>query len=195
MDALAAVPDAVLAEQVAERGLCLWEITYGDPPLWDGEGPPDRELAARLCAGCPVRRECLEFELRLGGAETVGVWGGLDEDDRRALHALWRARAGRFPRRVRTREQGEPERTDADRPELVRYGGAAVVLVAALWLAWRLLLTAAGIVGAQWLVIHYAAGNLTLLLTALGLPALFAAHVLTQALTGTAVRRRGGRRR
>jgi hypothetical protein len=80
-------------------------------------------------------------------------------------------------------------------PELVLYGGAAVVLVAALWLAWRLLLTAAGIVGAQWLVIHYAAGNLTLLLTALGLPALFAAHVLTQALTGTAVRRRGGRRR
>jgi len=102
LDALAAVPDEVLADAVAERGLCLWEITYGDPPIWDGDGPPDRKLAARLCAGCPVRRECLEFELRLGGAETVGVWGGLDEDDRRALHAVWRARAGRFPRRETT---------------------------------------------------------------------------------------------
>jgi WhiB family transcriptional regulator, redox-sensing transcriptional regulator len=59
------------------------------------EGSPDRELAARLCAGCPVQRECLEFELRTAGAETVGVWGGLSEDDRRALHAVWRARAGR----------------------------------------------------------------------------------------------------
>ena len=81
-------------------------------------------------------------------------------------------------------------------PELVFYGIAAVVLVAALWLAWRVLLAAVGIVGAEWLVIHYAAGNLTLLLTVLGLPALFAAYVLVQALTGTAMRsRRGGRRR
>ena len=109
LDALAAVPDEVLADQVAERGLCLWEITYGDPPVWDGDGPPDRELAARLCAGCPVRRECLEFELRLGGAHTVGVWGGLDEDDRRALHKVWQARAGRFPHRRKTTDEGEGE--------------------------------------------------------------------------------------
>lgn len=72
---------------MAERGLCLWEITSGDPPIWDSDGPSNRDLAARLCASCPVRRECLEFELRLGGAQTVGVWGGLAEDDRRALHA------------------------------------------------------------------------------------------------------------
>lgn len=59
-----------------------------------------------------------------------------------------------------------------------------------------MLLTAAGIVGAEWLVIHYASDNRTLLLTALGLPALFAAYVLVQALTGNAVRSgRGGQRR
>jgi WhiB family redox-sensing transcriptional regulator len=95
LDDLASVPSDVLAELVARYGLCLWEITSGDPPAWSGQGPPDRELAARLCAGCPVRRECLEFELRTAGADTVGVWGGLDEDDRRALHAIWAARAGR----------------------------------------------------------------------------------------------------
>jgi WhiB family redox-sensing transcriptional regulator len=45
------------------------------------------------CAlGAPVRAECLEFELRVGGAETVGVWGALNEDDRRALHAVWSRR-------------------------------------------------------------------------------------------------------
>jgi len=95
LDALARVPDEVLSQQVTAHGLCLWEITHGDPPEWTGEGSPDRELAARLCAGCPVRRECLEFELRTAGAQTVGVWGGLSEDDRRALHAVWQARAGR----------------------------------------------------------------------------------------------------
>jgi WhiB family redox-sensing transcriptional regulator len=34
----------------------------------------------------------LELELRVGGAETVGVWGALNEDDRRALHAVWSRR-------------------------------------------------------------------------------------------------------
>ena len=92
LDDLAAVPDEVLSDLVARRGLCLWEITSGDPPAGSGEGSPDRDLAARLCAGCPVRRECLEFELRTAGADTVGVWGGLSEDDRRALHAIWTVR-------------------------------------------------------------------------------------------------------
>jgi hypothetical protein len=75
--------------------------------------------------------------------------------------------------------------------EIARVGTGVVSLVG------RVLLTAAGIVGAQWLVITYAATNLTLLLVVLALPALFAAHTLTKALTVTEVRptsRRGGRR-
>jgi WhiB family transcriptional regulator, redox-sensing transcriptional regulator len=95
LDDLAPVPTEVLSEFVVRYGACLWEITSGDPPAWAGKGPPDRDLALRLCAGCPVRRECLEFELRTAGPYTVGVWGGLNEDDRRALHAIWAARAGR----------------------------------------------------------------------------------------------------
>jgi WhiB family redox-sensing transcriptional regulator len=95
LDALAVVPDADLARRVGVYGRCLWEITCGDPPEWSGQSSPDRELAARLCAGCPVRRECLDLELRVAGADTVGVWGGLNEDDRRALYAVWRSRADR----------------------------------------------------------------------------------------------------
>jgi WhiB family transcriptional regulator, redox-sensing transcriptional regulator len=92
LDRLAGVSDEVLSEQVAEHGRCMWEISSGDPPGWSGQGTADRELAARLCAGCPVRAECLEFELRTAGADTVGVWGGLAEDDRRALYVTWLAR-------------------------------------------------------------------------------------------------------
>jgi WhiB family redox-sensing transcriptional regulator len=116
LDDLARVPDEVLSELVARRGLCLWEITSGDPPAWSGQGPPDRELAARLCAGCPVRLECLEFELRTAGADTVGVWGGLSEDDRRALHAMWSVRAAR-------RRPGPDETSDETSRDSGQEGG------------------------------------------------------------------------
>jgi len=65
-------------------------------------------------------------------------------------------------------------------------------------LAGRVLVTAGLIVGVQWVVVRYAAGNLTALLVALGVPALFAAHTLTRALTIStydARPRRGGGRR
>lgn len=92
LDELAAVPTEVLANWVTARGQCLWVTTFGEPPEWSGEDDPDRELAARLCAGCPVRAECLEFELRVGGKETLGVWGALNVNDRLALHKVWSSR-------------------------------------------------------------------------------------------------------
>jgi WhiB family redox-sensing transcriptional regulator len=61
----------------------------GSPPRWLFDAETNRELAAQLCAGCPVQDQCLELELRLSGAQTVGVWGALNEDDRRALFPHW----------------------------------------------------------------------------------------------------------
>lgn len=60
----------------------------------------------------------------------------------------------------------------------------------------RTLATAGVIVGVQWVVITHAAGRTALLLVVLGMPALFAAHTLTRALTVTEIRptRGGGRR-
>jgi WhiB family transcriptional regulator, redox-sensing transcriptional regulator len=92
LDELAVIPTEVLADWVTARGRCLWEITFGEPPEWSGEDEPDRELAHQLCAGCPVWAECLEFELRVGGADSVGVWGALNTDDRLALHKVWSSR-------------------------------------------------------------------------------------------------------
>ena len=83
------MPTEVLADWVTARGRCLWETTFGEPPEWTCEDEPDRELATRLCAGCPVRAECLEFELRVAGEQSVGVWGGLNQDDRLALYKVW----------------------------------------------------------------------------------------------------------
>ncbi|WP_282204666.1 WhiB family transcriptional regulator [Kitasatospora fiedleri] len=44
----------------------------------------EREQAAkRVCGGCPVRLECRRYALAT--REPYGVWGGLTEDERRAL--------------------------------------------------------------------------------------------------------------
>jgi WhiB family redox-sensing transcriptional regulator len=109
LDELAAVPDGVLADAVARNCRCLWEITHGDPPIGTGSDNPDRDLAARLCEGCPGRRECLEFELRTAGDQSVGVWGGLSDDDRRAVHTVWSARRARHERRDGSDQKGGHE--------------------------------------------------------------------------------------
>ncbi|MFC5053559.1 WhiB family transcriptional regulator [Saccharothrix xinjiangensis] len=97
LDRFAPVPDDVLLEIVTRDGRCVW-LVPGDEaaPEWDGEELTDRELAARLCAECPAGRACLEWELRTAGPDTVGVWGGLSEEDRRALYPVWAARRGRM---------------------------------------------------------------------------------------------------
>jgi WhiB family redox-sensing transcriptional regulator len=39
--------------------------------------------AKRVCGPCPVRKRCLEWALETG--QHTGVWGGLDEHERRGL--------------------------------------------------------------------------------------------------------------
>lgn len=50
-----------------------------------------REAKAKgICSQCPVRPECLEYALRI--REPHGIWGGLNEIERRSL--LGRRAAG-----------------------------------------------------------------------------------------------------
>jgi WhiB family transcriptional regulator, redox-sensing transcriptional regulator len=86
------VPTDLLTTVVVRRGLCLWDLWPAVEPDWEDCAPSDRVLAQRLCEGCPVIDQCLELELRTGGASTTGVWGALPEDDRRALHPIWQRR-------------------------------------------------------------------------------------------------------
>lgn len=59
-----------------------------DPELWfpvteTGPGAAQVAEAKAVCAGCPVREDCLEFALALG--LDYGVFGGLSASERRAL--------------------------------------------------------------------------------------------------------------
>lgn len=70
-------PAAVVGEQWMRRGACA-----GQPD--DATFFPDGDAATRAklpCHGCPVRRECLEYALVNDIEE--GVWGGLNETQRR----------------------------------------------------------------------------------------------------------------
>jgi WhiB family redox-sensing transcriptional regulator len=55
-----------------------------DPELFfsDGNGG-GTAVALRICAGCAVAEECLEWALTARAA--FGVWGGTTEQDRRRL--------------------------------------------------------------------------------------------------------------
>lgn len=48
-----------------------------------GEKLAREAVAKRICAACPVRRPCLEYALQT--REAHGVWGGLNETERRAI--------------------------------------------------------------------------------------------------------------
>ncbi|MFD7667788.1 WhiB family transcriptional regulator [Streptomyces sp. NPDC059788] len=52
------------------------------------------EQAKTVCNGCPVRERCLQWALETGQED--GIWGGLSEDERRAM----RRRAARNRARV-----------------------------------------------------------------------------------------------
>ncbi|WP_246127537.1 WhiB family transcriptional regulator [Amycolatopsis rhizosphaerae] len=102
LDRYEQVPDDVLTDIVNRDGACMWLYTNGMVPEWSCDDRTDRQLAAGICADCPVRLPCLELELRTAGLFTLGVWGALSEEDRRALYPVWLARR-------ENREGGEQE--------------------------------------------------------------------------------------
>ena len=57
------------------------------------EEKASREAEAKtICTRCPVRLQCLEYALKI--RETHGIWGGLNEYERRQLLRQRALRAG-----------------------------------------------------------------------------------------------------
>ena len=69
------------------RAACRGEESGTFFPPGDPETREERilreERAKSICARCPVRMECLEYALTV--PERYGIWGGLNELERRAL--------------------------------------------------------------------------------------------------------------
>jgi WhiB family redox-sensing transcriptional regulator len=59
-----------------------------DPEAFFPEKGGSTREAKRVCVGCDVRAECLEFALK--SDERFGIWGGLSERERRRLRLIRR---------------------------------------------------------------------------------------------------------
>ena len=62
-----------------ERALCA----ETDPEAFFPEKGGSTREAKKICTGCEVKAECLEFAL--ANDERFGIWGGLSERERRRL--------------------------------------------------------------------------------------------------------------
>lgn len=62
-----------------ERSLCA----QTDPEAFFPEKGGSTREAKKVCVGCDVRVECLEYALAKD--ERFGIWGGLSERERRKL--------------------------------------------------------------------------------------------------------------
>ncbi|MDH6629544.1 WhiB family redox-sensing transcriptional regulator [Streptomyces sp. LBL] len=78
-----------------EHATCRHE----DPDLFfpigtTGPALVQQEQAQAVCRRCPVQEQCLEWALDTG--QSIGVWGGTSENERRALkrRAAARRRSG-----------------------------------------------------------------------------------------------------
>jgi WhiB family redox-sensing transcriptional regulator len=82
---LQAVPDSfdayfdAVEDQWQDRALCA----QTDPEAFFPEKGGSTREAKRICHGCEVKAECLEYAL--GNDERFGIWGGLSERERRRL--------------------------------------------------------------------------------------------------------------
>ena len=78
-----------------------WQIQANcmgvDPDLFFPERGASTREAKEVCRGCVVREDCLEYALRI--REPHGIWGGLNEFERRAILAT--RSTGRLPKRSR----------------------------------------------------------------------------------------------
>jgi WhiB family redox-sensing transcriptional regulator len=83
-------PDLSIIDREAlawqDRALCA----ETDPEVFFPEKGGSVRVPKRICGGCEVRAECLEYALETG--QRFGIWGGLSERERRPLVAAREAR-------------------------------------------------------------------------------------------------------
>ena len=72
-------PLPATTDQWQDRALCA----QTDPEAFFPEKGGSTREAKKICLGCEVRHECLEYAL--AHDERFGIWGGLSERERRRL--------------------------------------------------------------------------------------------------------------
>ncbi len=99
----------------SERAICPGE----DPDLFfPSRGDPGTR-AKQICANCPVRLDCLKYAIE---ADEFGIWGGLDQQERRNLLRKRKKRESSATKRIRslrlacTNFKSRPEKSPSNPP-------------------------------------------------------------------------------
>lgn len=79
-----------------------------DPDLFfpvgkSGPAIAQTSVAKAICFACPVQTACLTFALSAN--QEFGIWGGLDEEERRVLRRKWRSGEIQFDALAATQSQ------------------------------------------------------------------------------------------
>ena len=86
-DAPAEEAPAAFWADTTDGGQAAWRLdalcAETDPEAFFPEKGGSTREAKRVCTGCTVRAECLEFAL--ANDERFGIWGGLSERERRRV--------------------------------------------------------------------------------------------------------------
>lgn len=116
-------------EQWMAFGACVdlnpqYEIFFPDNP--DSRKNHQQELAAKsICASCPVAWECFDFSVR--NHEYLGVWGGMNRDERCDLTQKYQGHTSPVARAAHRRHITElncrKQALDADRSRRLRAVG------------------------------------------------------------------------
>ncbi len=84
------VPYGGVLQGDVDEGLLGWQqqalCAQTDPEAFFPEKGGSTREAKRICVGCEVKADCLEYAL--GQDERFGIWGGLSERERRRLKRL-----------------------------------------------------------------------------------------------------------
>jgi WhiB family transcriptional regulator, redox-sensing transcriptional regulator len=89
---------------VAVKAISSWweqaACQSADPELFfpiasTGSGQHDVIRAKAICAGCPIRRQCLDYAI--DSHQAHGVWGGASEEERQQIAARRRRHPERVP--------------------------------------------------------------------------------------------------
>lgn len=78
---------ALTIEDLAAPEIGAWKDDAAcngiDPDLFFSSDDKAQRRALELCKACPVREECLRWAVE--HREMYGIWGGMEESDRRSL--------------------------------------------------------------------------------------------------------------
>lgn len=95
--------DANSAECLLDKSWQDYSNCFGvDPDAFFPEHGANTEEARGVCRGCTVREDCLEYAMERE-PEPVGIWGGLDEHERKQLRRQRRIPQGGLAMRSESR--------------------------------------------------------------------------------------------